>query len=233
MARAWSAHAAAAALGSRAVRADAATLRGAVFPRSGAVADVALVAGGATLVALAAQLRFNLPFTPIPITGQTFAVLLVGASLGALRGVASLGLYLAVGLVGAPVFTGGEEGWDWMSGATGGYLVGFLVAAALTGWLAERQWDRRFSSALAALLTGNVVIFAFGLAWLSHVAGTDLTKTLELGLYPFVVGDLVKLYLAGALLPAAWRVVEWASPTPRPPSRARRGSRRSDARDAR
>ena len=215
------------------MRADAATLRGAVFPRTGAAADVALVTAGAALVALAAQIRFNLPFTPVPITGQTFAVLLVGASLGAVRGFASLALYLVVGLVGAPVFTGGESGWDWMIGATGGYLVGFLVAAALTGWLAERQWDRRFSSAVAALLTGNVVLFAFGLAWLAHVAGTGFTETLELGLYPFLVGDLVKLYLAAVLLPAAWRLVEWASPTPRPPWQARRGSRRNDARDGR
>ena len=215
------------------MRADAATLRVAVFPRTGAAADVALVAAGAGLVALAAQVRFNLPFTPVPITGQTFAVLLVGAALGTIRGFASLALYLVAGIVGAPVFTGGESGWDWMSGATGGYLVGFLVAATLTGWLAERRWDRRFSSAIAALLTGNVVIFAFGLVWLSRVAGTGLERTLELGLYPFVVGDLLKLYLAGALLPGAWRLVEWASPTPRRPWQAPPGSRRRDARDER
>ena len=215
------------------MRADAATLRGAVFPRAGAAADVALVVGGAALVALAAQVEFHLPFTPVPITGQTFAVLLVGASLGSARGLVSLGLYVAAGLVGAPVYAGGEGGWEWMSGATGGYLVGFLVAAALTGWLAEREWDRRFPSAVGALLTGNVVIYAFGLPWLAHVAGSGFTETLADGLYPFVVGDLVKLYLAGALLPAAWRLVEWASPTPRRPSRARRENRRSDARDER
>ena len=87
-----------------------------------------------------------------------------------------------------------------MKGATGGYLVGFIVAALLTGWLAQRQWDRRFNSAVAAMLTGSVVIYLFGLPWLAHVANLDLEGTLEAGLYPFVVGDLIKLYLAGALL---------------------------------
>ncbi len=188
------------------VRAEPATLRRAVFPRSGLLADVVLVVAGAALVALAAQVR--IPMEPVPITGQTFAVVLVGASLGAVRGIASLLLYLAAGLVGAPVYSGGEAGWEVFHGATGGYLAGFVVAAALTGWLAERRWDRRFSSALAAMLCGNVVIYLFGLPWLAHVAGSGATKTLELGLYPFVVGDLLKLYLAGALLPGAWRLVE-------------------------
>ena len=196
------------AVGSPAVTSEAATLRLAVFPRAGILVDALLVLAGAALVALAAQVELHLPFTPVPITGQTFAVLLVGASLGAARGTASLLLYLAAGLVGAPVFAGGEGGWEWVEGATGGYLAGFVVAAAVTGRLAERRWDRRFSSAVAAMLTGNVVVYLFGLAWLSHVVDAGVEKTLQLGLYPFVVGDLLKLYLAGALLPAAWRLVE-------------------------
>ncbi|MBA2536423.1 MAG: biotin transporter BioY [Actinobacteria bacterium] len=190
------------------MRADAATLRVAVFPRAGALANAVLVLGGAALVALAAQLEIHLGFTPVPITGQTFAVLLVGASLGALRGTASLALYFAAGLVGAPVYSGGEEGWEIVSGATGGYLVGFVVAAAVTGWLAELRWDRRFSSALSAMLIGSVVIYAFGLPWLAHVADLGWQKTFENGLYPFVVGDLAKLWLAAALLPATWRLIE-------------------------
>ena len=190
------------------MRADAATLRVAAFPRPSILVDALLVVAGAVLVALAAQIELHLPITPVPITGQTFAVLLVGASLGALRGTASLLLYLAAGLVGAPVYSGGESGWEIFHGVTGGYLVGFVVAAALTGWLAERRWDRRFSSALAAMLCGNVLIYLFGLPWLAHVVGAGIEKTLELGLYPFVVGDLLKLYLAGALLPGAWRLVE-------------------------
>jgi biotin transport system substrate-specific component len=190
------------------MRSDAATLRLAVFPRSGILTDVALVVAGAALVALAAQWEIKLWFTPVPITGQTFAVLLVGASLGWLRGGASLLLYFLVGLAGAPVYAGGEGGWEWVKGATGGYLVGFIFAAALTGWLAQRRWDRRFSSAVAAMLTSSVVIYALGLPWLAHVANLGLEDTLEAGLYPFVIGDLLKLYLAGALLPGAWRLVE-------------------------
>jgi biotin transport system substrate-specific component len=190
------------------VRADAATLRFALLPWTGLFADALLVVAGAGVVAVAAQVSIPLPFTPVPITGQTFAVVLAGASLGAVRGTASLSLYLAVGLLGAPVYADGAHGWDVVSGATGGYLVGFILAAGLTGWLAERRWDRRFSSALAAMLTGNVVIYLVGLPWLAVVLDTGLEKTLELGLYPFVPGDMLKLYLAGALLPAAWQLAK-------------------------
>ena len=187
---------------------QAATLKLAVFPRSGLLVDSLLVVAGAGLVSLAAQIEIPLSFTPVPISGQTFAVLLVGASLGPLLGASSLLLYFCVGLIGAPVYSGGDSGWEIVKGATGGYLVGFIVAAALTGWLAQRQWDRRFNSAVAAMLSGSVVIYLFGLPWLAHVANLDLSGTLEAGLYPFVVGDLVKLYLAGMLLPGAWRLVK-------------------------
>ena len=190
---------------------DAATLRLAVLPRAGIAADALLVAAGAALVALAAQISIALPFTPVPITGQTFAVVLVGASLGAVRGFASLALYLAVGLVGAPVYQGQNHGWDYFVGATGGYLVGFLLAAAVTGYLAEQRWDRRLGSAIAAMLTGNVIIYLAGLPWLAAEVDAGLEKTLALGLYPFVVGDVLKLYLAGVLLPTAWRLVENAT----------------------
>src|SRR5919109_4259454 len=133
------------------MRSDAATLRLAVFPRPGLLTDALLVLGGAGFVALAAQVSIDLPFTPVPITGQTFAVLLVGAGLGALLGLASLGLYLFVGALGAPVYADGTHGWDVITGPTGGYLVGFVLAAGLIGYLAQRRWDRRFSSAVAAM----------------------------------------------------------------------------------
>jgi biotin transport system substrate-specific component len=187
---------------------QAATLRLAVFPRTGLLVDVLLVVAGAGLVALAAQIEIPLGFTPVPISGQTFAVLLVGASVGPFLGASSLLLYFLVGLVGAPVYSGGDGGWEIVKGATGGYLVGFIVAAALTGWLAQRRWDRRFNSAVAAMLSGSVVIYLFGLPWLARTANLDLTGTLEAGLYPFVIGDLIKLYLAGMLLPGAWRLVK-------------------------
>lgn len=190
------------------MRPDAATLRLALLPRGGLLADVALVVLGAALVALAAQITIVLSFTPVPITAQTFAVLLVGGSLGVMRGAASLSLYVLLGLVGVPVYSDGGSGWDVVSGATGGYLVGFVVAAALAGLLAERRWDRRLSSSIAAMLTANVVIYVVGVPWLAAAANLGAQDALEQGLYPFVVGDLVKLYLAGALLPAAWKLVE-------------------------
>jgi biotin transport system substrate-specific component len=189
------------------MRPDAATLKLAVFPGSSLLTDVLLVLAGTGFVALAAQVKINLSFTPVPITGQTFAVVLVGASLGALLGLASLGLYLFVGALGAPVYADGQHGWDVLTGPTGGYIIGFVVAACLTGFLAQQRWDRRFSSAVAAMLTGNVVIYLFGLPWLAAKIDAGLEDTLEAGLYPFVVGDLLKLYLAGALLPLAWRFV--------------------------
>jgi biotin transport system substrate-specific component len=189
------------------MRPEAATLRLAFFQRSSLLTDVLLVLAGTGFVALAAQVKINLSFTPVPITGQTFAVVLVGASLGALLGLASLGLYLFVGALGAPVYADGQHGWDVLTGPTGGYIVGFVFAACLTGFLAQKRWDRRFSSAVAAMLTGNVVIYLFGLPWLAAKIDTGLEGTLEAGLYPFVVGDLLKLYLAGALLPAAWGLV--------------------------
>jgi biotin transport system substrate-specific component len=189
------------------MQSQAATLRLALWPRSGVLADALLVAGGAGLIAACAQLSIKLPFTPVPITGQTFAVLLVGAGLGTARGGAAALLYVLVGLL-APVYaphTG--YGFATISGASGGYLVSYPFVAALTGRLAERRWDRRFSSAVGAMLTGNVVIYLFGLPWLAHVLHTNLEHTLEDGLYPFVPGDTFKLYLAAAALPGAWKLV--------------------------
>ncbi len=183
-------------------------------PRLGAVADAALVVAGTGLVAGAAQLSVSLPFTPVPVTGQTFAVVLVGAALGTIRGVASLLLYLWLGAAGAPIYADHAHGWSELTSASGGYIVGFVLAAGLVGFLAERRWDRRLSSSIGSMLTGNLVIYLVGLPWLAAVLHTNVETTLELGLYPFVLGDVFKLYLAAALLPGAWRVVERLSRTP-------------------
>jgi len=187
---------------------QAATLRLAVFPRAGLLTDALLVCAGAAFVALCAQVSIHLGFTPVPITLQTFAVLLVASAYGAVLGTASMALYLLVGIAGAPVYAEQNHGWEVFSGATGGYIVGFVVAAALTGYLAERGWDRRFSTAVSVMLTGNVVIYACGLLWLHHSLGVNWPKALEYGLYPFVPGDVVKLYLAALALPGAWKLVE-------------------------
>jgi biotin transport system substrate-specific component len=190
---------------------QAATLRAVTIPFDGVAADVALVIVGACLIAFSAQVSILLPFTPVPVTGQTFGVLLVGSALGGIRGGASGLVYVLLGVAGAPVYASGAHGFSVLSGATGGYLVSLPIAAALVGFLAERRWDTKFSSALGAMLTGNVVVYLIGLPWLAVVLNTNLEKTLEFGLYPFVPGDLVKLYLAAALLPGAWRVVKRGS----------------------
>jgi len=186
---------------------QAATLRLAVFPRSGLLVDALLVLGGAAFVGLCAQVSYQPLFTPVPYTLQTFGVLLVGAAYGAMLGAASLSLYLILGIAGAPLFAQHKHGWDVFSGATGGYIVGFVVAAALTGYLAERGWDKRFATSVTLMLTGIVVIYACGAVWLHHWLHASWNTALTDGVYYFVPGDLVKLYLAAAALPAAWQLV--------------------------
>jgi biotin transport system substrate-specific component len=172
----------------------------------------ALVLGGALITAACAQLTLHLPWTPVPITGQTFAVLLVGGALGWVRGAASMALYVMLGAVGLPFYAeaadGSRGGWELATGSTAGYLVGFILAAALVGWLAERGQDRRLDTSLPAMLAGTAVIYVVGVAWLAHDLGIDSTTAMEYGLTPFVVGDATKLLLAGTLLPAAWRFAD-------------------------
>jgi biotin transport system substrate-specific component len=176
-------------------------------PQSRALAlgyDVLLVVSGSIVVALAAQVAVPLPFTPVPWTLQPLAVLLVGALLGARRGALALVAYLAEGLSGLPVFAGGAFGVAPLMGPTGGYLVGFVPAAFVTGFLAERGWDRRFFSTWAAMALGSLTLFAFGLAWLSRFVGWQ--GAVAAGLLPFVVGDLLKQVLAALLLPTLWKL---------------------------
>jgi biotin transport system substrate-specific component len=178
-----------------------------------------LVVGAALLTAAAAQISITLPFTPVPITGQTFAVMLTGAALGWRKGAAGQLLYVALGLV-LPFYAKQTHGWKIVSGATGGYLVGFIFAAALIGYLAERRQDRNFLTSVPAMLAGSAIIYVFGVTWLCYklklplfngaaaikanpaVAGVD---GVSYGLSPFILGDLFKLTLAGALTPLAWK----------------------------
>lgn len=182
------------------------TLADAVLPRS-LVTDVALVAGFAALTAVAAQISFRLPWTPVPITGQTFAVLAAGTVLGAKRGPLSQLLYVVVGALGLPVYAEGAGGWTAATGATGGYLLGFVLAAALVGALSERRQDRQLLTSLPAMLAGSALIYAIGVPWLAADLGVSGTKAIELGMAPFLIGDAVKLIAAGALAPGAWAVV--------------------------
>lgn len=174
----------------------------------GAVArDVGLVLAVAALTALAAQVRIPLPGSPVPITGSTFAVLLGAAALGPLRGSVAQAVYVALGLAGLPVFTNAESGVAYFTGATGGYLVGFVVASVVVGALARRGADRRVLGAASAFAAGSLVIYALGVPWLVRVTGMPLGEALWLGAGVFLAGDAIKAVAAGALLPAAWRVV--------------------------
>jgi biotin transport system substrate-specific component len=168
---------------------------------------LALIVTGALLIYAAAQISIAVPGSPIPITGQTFGVLLVGGALGSRRGLMSIGLYVLIGLIGLPFFAEGKGGMSVLLGARGGYLVGFLLAGTVVGRLAELGWDRRIIGALAAMAVGNVVIYLVGVPWLMAVAHYDLATGIAKGLTPFVLGDAIKLILAAAAFPAAWWIV--------------------------
>ena len=171
--------------------------------------DLALIIGGSLLISLCAQVKVLLPFGPVPVTGQTFAVLMTGALLGSRRGSMAVLAYLIEGLAGLPVFAFGG-GAAALAGPTGGYLMGFLPAAYVTGLLAERGWDRRIGTAIMAMAIGNVVIYTCGLFWLCCLMGPSM-KVLTAGLYPFVVGDLLKIVLAAILLPSGWKLLEYTN----------------------
>ena len=181
------------------------------IPRS-VVRDVVAVVGFALLTAGAAQISFTLGFTPVPLTGQTFAVLLAGGTLGSQRGAASQGLYVVMGAIGLPFYSDGSGGWDVATGSTAGYLVGFIVAAYVVGWLAERGQDRQLATSITSFLAGSVIIYALGAGWLAYDLDIPLTaeigepSAIAYGVAPFIVGDVLKATLAGALLPAAWRL---------------------------
>jgi biotin transport system substrate-specific component len=179
------------------------TLADLALPRSSAVTNVLLVVGASIVTSLAAQVAIPVPWSPVPITGQTFAVTLSGAVLGMRRGFLAQALYLVEGAIGLPVFAGGAAGAAVLAGPTAGYLIAFPIAAALTGALAERGWDRRFATMFAAMLLGSVPIFALGLAALARFVPAG--GLLSAGLFPFIPGDLIKATLAALAFPAAWR----------------------------
>ena len=179
------------------------TLADAALPRAGAFRDVVLVLAASLVTAVAARIAIPLPGSPVPLTGQTFAVLLTGATLGLRRGVLAQTLYLVEGALGLPVFAGGLAGPLVFAGPSGGFLVAFPLAAAVTGMLAEQGWDRRFGTMLAAMLLGSAVILVSGLAVLSHFVPEN--RLLAAGLLPFVPGDILKAVAAALVLPVAWR----------------------------
>ena len=170
------------------------------------VRSVALVVAFSLLVALAAQVVVPLPWTPVPLTAQTFAVLLTGALLGSRLGALALVAYLVEGASGLPFFVGGAGGLQHFQGATAGYLLAFPAAAFVAGYLAERGWDRRFLTAALAMAAGSLVILACGWAWLALLL-RSAGDAFQLGVAPFVVGDIIKIALAAAALPAGWAIL--------------------------
>ena len=169
--------------------------------------DIALIVAGSLLIGLCAQLAIQLPFSPVPVTAQTFAVLMIGTLLGARRGSLCVLAYLVQGAAGLPVFAQGRAGLPVLISPTGGYLVGFVFAAYLVGLLAESRWDRQVGTTILAMILGNIVIYAFGLIWLCCLMGVNKT-ILAVGLYPFIVGDLLKIALAAILLPSGWKLLK-------------------------
>ncbi|HLY35266.1 MAG TPA: biotin transporter BioY [Candidatus Limnocylindria bacterium] len=165
-----------------------------------------LVVAGAVLTALAAQVSFTAPWTTVPYTLQTGSVLLVGTALGSRRGALSMALYVAAGAIGLPVYAAGDHGLARLLGATGGYLVGFVIAAAIVGWLAERGWDRSSLSTLGLMAVGTLVIYAIGVPVLAVVVRLPLTSAVESGALVFAPWDALKALAAAGLLPLAWRL---------------------------
>ena len=186
--------------------ARAETLVGAVAAPLDWTRSALLVLGFSLLTAAAAQVVVPLPFTPVPLTGQTFAVLLTGALLGPRLGALAMLAYLAEGAAGLPFFRGGAGGVGHLMGPTAGYLVAFPAAAYVTGALAERGWDRRFLTAAAAMALGSLVILAGGWAWLALMFKGG-AEAFRLGVAPFLPGDVLKIALAAAALPAGWALL--------------------------
>ena len=173
--------------------------------------DAVLVVGFALFTALAAQIEIPLGFTPVPLTGQTFAVLLAGAVLGIRRGALSQLIYWASGLVGLPFYSGGTGGWQAGTGATMGYLVGFVMAAGAIGFLAEKKQDRNFLTSLPAMLLGSAIIYTFGAGWLAYKlnipVATGDKNAIALGVAPFLIGDAIKAVVAAACTSTVWAAV--------------------------
>lgn len=184
------------------------SLRSAVFPRTTALTNAVAIVAGTLFLAALAQIALPIPGSPVPVTGQTLGVLLIGASYGASLGLTTFLTYLLVGLAGAPVFADGAHGLARLTGPTGGYLIGMLLAAWLVGALAGRKWDQRIRTAIPAMLLGNVVIFSFGLFWLHHYTEKSWSWTFSAGFTPFILGEVLKIAIASTSLPLVWRFLQ-------------------------
>ena len=187
------------------------SLRATIFPRSTALTHALFIVGGVGFIAALAQISIPVPGSPVPVTGQTLGVLLIGTTYGARLGFATLASYLLAGIAGAPVFapsTGAiSHGFARLTGATGGYLVGMLVASLALGFLADRKMDQKFKTSFPALLFGTAIIFAFGLTWLHSSLNLTWSQTIAAGLTPFIFGEAIKIAITATSLPLIWRSI--------------------------
>ena len=184
------------------------TLRAALFPRANSLTNSLLALAGAGFLAVMAQIAIPVPGSPVPVTGQTLGVLLIGASYGPALSISTVALYLAIGAAGAPIFSNGGSGFAKLVGPTGGYLAGMVLTALVLGYLANKKWDARFRTALPSMLIGEVLTFIPGLIWLQHATGQNWSWTISKGFTPFILGEAIKLSLAAVTLPAIWKVVD-------------------------
>lgn len=186
---------------------SATSLRASLIPRSTALSNAVLVVSGVLGLAALAQIAIPVPGSPVPVTGQTLGVLLLGTTYGSTLGVTTFALYILAGIAGAPVFANSGHGLERITGATGGYLIGMLVATFILGQFARFRLDQKFLTALPSMLIGTVTTFSFGLVWLHQYTGQSWSWTIKVGLTPFIVGEALKIAIAGTSLPSIWRVV--------------------------
>jgi len=185
----------------------ATSLRTLVMPQATVRSNVALISGGVLFLALLAQIAIPVPGSPVPVTGQTLGVLLLGTTYGASLGASTFTFYLLAGIAGAPVFAQHSFGIAKVTGATGGYLIGMLIATYFLGLIARKSLDREFLTALPSMLFASTITFTFGLLWLHHFTGQSWKWTIQAGFTPFIIGEVLKIAIAGTSLPILWRFV--------------------------
>ncbi len=184
------------------------SLRATVFPRSTALTHAGFIIGGTLFIAALAQIAIPVPGSPVPVTGQTLAVYLIGTTYGARLGFATFATYLLAGIAGAPVFApAATVGLARLTGATGGYLIGMLVAAFVLGALADRKADQKFKTSFPALILGSAIVFTFGLVWLHTSLNLTWAQTISAGLTPFIFGEVIKIAITATSLPLIWRKI--------------------------
>ena len=183
------------------------TLKSVFITRSTVASQISLILTGTVFLAVMAQIAFPIPGSPVPFTGQTLGVLLLGTAYGAGLGFSTIAFYLLMGMAGAPIFSSGTSGIERIVGPTGGYLVGMLISSVVLGALAGRKWDQRIKTVIPTMIIGNLVIFAIGLLWLNLYTGQSWLWTFEKGFTPFVFGEIIKIAIASTALPAVWKYV--------------------------